>query len=233
MTSLMRRLADLPIRSRIAIVCLIPLLAFTGFAGKDMLDKRAQSQAADGVSALIEVAPLISSMIHELQKERGSSVGFISSKGQGLAAAVRDQRPATDKALASLATTRGAVDTLALTAPKAAGYFSAIIANLVAAIQATGGITEDVRILRQSVAFSAFVQRKEFAGQERAAGAQGFSAGAFASEVHRAFARLGAMQEAQAQIFLKNATPGEIEAVQAALKGPVVDEVARMRAVGI
>ena len=39
MTSLMRRLADLPIRSRIAIVCLIPLLAFTGFAGKQMLEK--------------------------------------------------------------------------------------------------------------------------------------------------------------------------------------------------
>ena len=39
-------------------------------------------------------------------------------------------------------------------------------------------------------------------------GAQGFSAGAFGAEVHRAFVRLGAMQEAQAQIFAKNATPG-------------------------
>jgi hypothetical protein len=37
MTTVMRRLADLPIWSRIAIVCLIPLLAFTGFAGKDTL----------------------------------------------------------------------------------------------------------------------------------------------------------------------------------------------------
>jgi hypothetical protein len=37
MTTIMRRLADLPIWSRIAIVCLIPLLAFTGFAGKDTL----------------------------------------------------------------------------------------------------------------------------------------------------------------------------------------------------
>ena len=66
MTSLARRLADLPIRSRIAIACLIPLIAFTGFAGKAMLEKRVQSQAADSVSALVEVAPLISGLVHEL-----------------------------------------------------------------------------------------------------------------------------------------------------------------------
>jgi methyl-accepting chemotaxis protein len=262
MTTIMRRLADLPIWSRIAIVCLIPLLAFTGFAGKDMLERRAQSQAADGAAALIEVAPLISSLVHELQKERGSSVGFVSSKGHALAETMRNQRPVTDEALArwrqrmvsfdrsmlggkfgrsldaaqsaleTLATTRSAIDAVALSAPKTAEYFTAAIANLVATIQATGDLTENVPILRQSIAFSAFVQRKEFAGQERAAGAQGFSSGAFGPDVHRAFVRLGAMQEAQAQIFARNALPDQIEAVEAALRGPVVDEVARMRAVG-
>jgi hypothetical protein len=262
MSSIMRRLADLPIWSRIAIVCLIPLLAFTGFAGKEMWEKRAQSQAADGVSSVIEVAPLISGLIHELQKERGGSVGFISSKGQTMAQAVRDQRPLTDKALASfrarmagfdrtmlgpkfarslddaqaalekLASTRAAVDAFSLTPPKAAEFFSATIASLVAAIQATGDLSQDVRILRQSIAFSAFVQRKEFAGQERAGGAQGFSAGAFAPEVHAAFLRLGALQEAQAQIFARNALPEQAAAVETALKGPVADEVARLRAIG-
>src|SRR5450432_3491703 len=93
MNSIMRRLADLPIWSRIAIVCLIPLLAFTGFAGKDVLEKHAQSQAADSASALIEIAPLISGLVHELQKERGSSVGFVSSKGQTLGDTMRNQRP--------------------------------------------------------------------------------------------------------------------------------------------
>jgi methyl-accepting chemotaxis protein len=262
MITIMRRLANLPIWSRIAVVCLIPLLAFTGFAGKDMLEKRAQSQAADSAAALIEVAPLISSLVHELQKERGSSVGFVSSKGQAFAETMRNQRPVTDEALArwrqrmvsfdrsmlgsklgrsldaaqsaleTLATTRSAIDAVALSAPKTAEYFTATIANLVATIQATGDLTEDVRILHQAIAFSAFVQRKEFAGQERAAGAQGFSSGAFGPDVHRAFVRLGAMQEAQAQIFARNALPDQIEAVETALKGPVVDEVARMRAVG-
>src|SRR5450432_700779 len=67
-------------------------LAFTGFAGKDVLEKHAQSQAADSASALIEIAPLISGLVHELQKERGSSVGFVSSKGQTLGDTMRNQR---------------------------------------------------------------------------------------------------------------------------------------------
>ena len=81
-----------------------------------------------------------------------------------------------------------------------AKYFTATIANLVATIQATGDLTQDVRILRQSTAFSAFVLRKEFAGQERAAGVQGFAGGAFVQDVHRNFVRLGALQSAQAQM---------------------------------
>ena len=200
--------------------------------------------------------------MHELQKERGSSVGFVSSKGQSLADTMRNQRPATDKVLASwrqrmagfdrsklggqfghslddaeaalglLDSTRSAIDALTLAAPKAAEYFSTTIANLMATLQATGELSDDVRILRQSIAFSAFVQRKEFAGQERATGAQGFSAGAFAPEIHRAFVRLGAMQEAQAQIFMKNATPDQSVQGKAALKGPVVDVVTGMRAIG-
>jgi methyl-accepting chemotaxis protein len=264
MTSIMRRLADLPIRARIAIVCLIPLLAFTGFAGKELWERRTQSQVADGVTALIEVAPLISGLIHELQKERGTSVGFLSARGQGpAAAAMRDQRAVTDRALASfrqrmvsfdrtmlggklgrsldeadaalavLASTRGGIDTLALPIPKAAEYYTTTIASLLAAIQATGDLTRDVRILRQAIAFSAFVQRKEFAGQERATGVQGFTAGAFVAEVHRNFVRLGALQSAQAQIFQRHASPEQIEAAQAALKGPVVDEIARLRAIGV
>ena len=135
-------------------------------------------------------------------------------------------------ALEMLGATRGAIDTLALGAPKAAEYFSTI-ASLVAAIQATGELSEDVRLLRQSIAFAAFVQRKEFAGQERAAGAQGFSTGVFGPEVHRNFVRLGAMQGAQAQIFARNALPEQIEAVTAALKGPVVEEITRLRAIGV
>jgi methyl-accepting chemotaxis protein len=262
MTKIMQRLADWPIRSRIAIACLIPLLAFSGFVAKDLVEKRALSHAAGTAAALVEVAPLISGLVHELQRERGSSVGFVSSKGQGFAQAMREQRPATDKAvaaysarltgldraalgpgfarsldnagaaLARLAATRDDVDALKLGAAPAGAYFTSTIADLIAAIQATGDISEDPRILHQSIAFSAFVQRKEYAGQERAAGAQGFGTGAFAPDVYRTFVRLGALADEEGQIFRRHAMPEQVAGFAAALNDPAAEEMARLRAIG-
>jgi hypothetical protein len=197
MTTIMRRLADLPIWSRIAIVCLIPLLAFTGFAGKDMLEKarsiavRQQRRGSDRGRALdFQPGPRASEGTRKLGRIR-------LLERQALAETMRNQRPVTDEALArwgqrmvnfdrvmlggkfgrsldgaqsaleTLGTTRSAIDAVALSVPKTVEYFTATIANLVATIQATGDLTENVGILRQSIAFSAFVQRKEFAGQAR------------------------------------------------------------------
>jgi methyl-accepting chemotaxis protein len=90
-------------------------------------------------------------------------------------------------ALGMLASTRSGIDTLALSAPKVAEYFSATIADLLAAILATGDLSEDARILRQSIAFSAFVQRKEFADGTRAAADRG---GAVVAQAVEAMSRI-------------------------------------------
>ena len=262
MRKLSQWLADKPIRTRIAIACLIPLLAFTGFAGKDLMEKRAELRAADTAASLVEVAPLISALVHELQKERGTSVGFIAAKGQTLAQTMRDQRPSTDKALAAyrarlsgldrallgrvfarslddagaalgkLAAMRDDIDAQRPSGAEAAAFFTGAIGNLIAALQATADATQDASILRQSIAFSAFVQRKEYAGQERAAGAQGFASGTFAPEVYRAFVRLGAQADEEARIFRDNALPDQVALFDAALKDAAAEEVARLRAIG-
>src|SRR5215470_5260303 len=95
----MLRLNDLKISLRIAIACLLPLAAFTFFAAKNLLEKRAEFASAESIAVVAEAAPMIASLVHELQKERGASAGFINSKGQSFADTLRDQRPATDNVL--------------------------------------------------------------------------------------------------------------------------------------
>src|SRR6266481_7318144 len=95
----MLRLSNIRIPVRIAIACLLPLLAFIGFAGKDLLQKRSDYASAAQIAELADATPSITSLVHELQKERGSSVGFINAKGQSFADALRGQRPVVDKAL--------------------------------------------------------------------------------------------------------------------------------------
>src|SRR5436305_14626607 len=81
----MLRLNNLRISLRIAIACLLPLIAFTVSAGKALLEKQVALSGAESIAAVAEAAPVISNLVHELQKERGASAGFINSKGAAFA----------------------------------------------------------------------------------------------------------------------------------------------------
>jgi len=72
----MLRLTDIRIPIRIAIACLLPLVAFTVFAGKALLEKRTEYTTAERIAVVAEAAPVISNLVHELQRERGASAGF-------------------------------------------------------------------------------------------------------------------------------------------------------------
>ena len=67
----MLKLSNIRIPVRIAIACLLPLLAFTGFAVKELLDKRETFSTMQHVAVVVEAAPMISKLIADLQLERG------------------------------------------------------------------------------------------------------------------------------------------------------------------
>src|SRR5262245_43944594 len=95
------RMSNVRIPVRIAIACLIPVLAFTAFALKDLFDKRAIYSKSEEMAALADASTTITSLIQELQGERLSSVAFVNSKGQSFGDQMRRQRPAVDAALAA------------------------------------------------------------------------------------------------------------------------------------
>ena len=257
----MPRMSNIKIAGRIVIATILPLLAFAGFAAKGLLEKWSTYQSVGRVAVVIETVPSVSNLVHQLQRERGASATFVASKGQTLGDVMRNQRTATDKAIAEwqqrvsdidastlgpgfgralgqvkpaiadISNVRRDIDALSITGPKAVTYFSSTIANLIGLIEAAGELSDDMRINQRSRAFVAIVKRKELAGQERATASGAFAAGEFAPDVHRNFLRLLALQEAQMSAFEKDATKAEIDAVAGVLKGAVVDELGRMRAI--
>ena len=256
------RFDGIRIPTRIAIACAVPMLAFIAFGLEAIMEKRAVYSAADRIAAVAQTAPDISSLIHELQKERGATAGFVNSKGSQFADIVASQRPQTDKALSEwrhkmdetdpsamsagfkseldkarstldrLQNTRDAASRFELTAQQATADYTAAVGNLVAMIDAIGGMSDNASIKRASAALSAVLQRKEFAGQERATGVAGFTKGVFAPDIHRNFVRLSALQDGQWAIFTRNATPAQIEFADATLKSGALDDLNRMRAAG-
>ncbi|UCV02455.1 EAL domain-containing protein [Dechloromonas denitrificans] len=131
-------------------------------------------------------------LIHELQRERGLSSGFIASNGEHFADQLGAQQKQTDASLASLTsivreqaldkTVRQRLDAGALQLPKlrlrvrqleisrdyTVDRYTGIIDTLFDLQLSTFGNASEPSIFRKQMAFIAFAQAKEMSGQERA-----------------------------------------------------------------
>jgi methyl-accepting chemotaxis protein len=256
----MVKLSSMSIPTRIAIACLLPLIAFTVFAGKDLWDKFSAYSNTAAIAVIADESNLTTNLIQEVQKERAPSTAFVSSKGQSFGDVVRGQRPSTDKAitawqqrmldvarehpgskfardtdgaqqkLGGLAALRASVDNVTATPQQVIDNYTAIISFLASTIDEVGEMTDDARIVRMASALGSHVRRKEWAGQERSNGVIGFTAGAFDADSFYNMLRTRTVQDSQIAIFRRSATQAEIDYVDAAAK-PSFDELTKLRAI--
>ncbi len=254
-----RLLVNQPIALRIALLCLVPMLALIVISAYKIYDEYQRSSEAKFVLSVLDATPLISNLVHELQKERGTSAGFIGSKGAVFGDAIHDRRADTDAKLADfrarvpepagrlaipayadfhqaafaaldqLTAMRTKVDAFDITVPQMAGYYTPLISDLLDMVESVNKVVDDGRTMRPALAFTALLQGKERAGIERAMGAAGFGSGTFNETVYRRFVRLGAMQDTFFNSF-KRYAPVEIAALfDQALSGAVQDDVLALR----
>ncbi|WP_420548639.1 methyl-accepting chemotaxis protein [Curvivirga sp.] len=95
--------AHLKIWQKLIGVLAFPMLALFGFAGISIYSQSSIVSEINKVEQLAEIAPSFSGLVHEMQKERGSSALYISQKGQGSSKQMLTaQHKETDKAFASL-----------------------------------------------------------------------------------------------------------------------------------
>ncbi|MCG8689955.1 MAG: nitrate- and nitrite sensing domain-containing protein [Minwuiales bacterium] len=92
-------LQNIKIRSQVALALLLPIVGLLLFSGFTVVEQRRVATEMETLQALAAVAPDVGRLIHELQKERGTSAGFIGSGGSGsFRTKLATQRTATDKA---------------------------------------------------------------------------------------------------------------------------------------
>ena len=107
-------LGDLKIRTRVGLALLLPVLGLLFFAVSGVLDTRRAASQMSRVEALAGLGPDISALVHELQKERGNSAGFIGTKGKGAFQERLDaQRKQTDSVRESFGEAIGRFDVAA------------------------------------------------------------------------------------------------------------------------
>ena len=257
------RLSNLKVGTRLLVSMLIPVAGLIFYAGTLMVEKYQLSTEMDRVNRLAQLAPVVSAMVHELQKERGQSAGFIGSRGAMFKDTLPPQRDGTngvrtalesafaafdfagyggtmvEKAKAAqehigrLSDARASVDSFAFTVPEMASYYTKTIASLLSIVEVMLHGSTNDEISKSIGAYIAFLQAKERAGQERAMGASGFGAGAFKPAIYQNFLKLISAQDTYIATFRSFAKPEEIEYLTQTVSGTAVSEVERLRGIAI
>lgn len=248
---------------RVRLVIAIPLFAVLFFAAQGLLQKRALVESSGKIVELVDLSETVSALVHEMQKERGMSAGFIGSKGKNFADTLPGQRKATDEKLTALTATfdafdaasfsegiaahveksrtalkkltamRGSVDGIKATIPQLAKYYTSTIGGLLGISEDLYALTENGKVLSLIFGYTAFLEGKERAGIERAMGAGGFGAGKFAPGIYQRFVGLIAMQDTYFHQFELSAGPDAIDAYHKAATSPEFAAVDDLRKIAL
>ncbi|MCT4656898.1 MAG: nitrate- and nitrite sensing domain-containing protein [Cohaesibacter sp.] len=216
---------QLSITQKIMAVFLAVLVPMSYFIATDVAGTSNRLDEAKTVKHMLDVAPSISAVVHELQKERGQSAVFIGSKGLKMVTTLPVQRKDSDGAiskletaianldrdrageeflsrlekaqdnLGKLASKRGEISSLSYTVPQMAKYYTSTISSLLHSIDNLENVSNDAATANAIKNYTSVLWGKEKAGIERAMGGGGFGAGEFNQVVYMKLVSLAAQQE--------------------------------------
>jgi len=249
--------------ARLGLAVAIPLVAVAVLAMILVLDGWRTASRMDRLHALSQFTRQIGDLVHELQKERGMSVLFLTSDDAQFAAELPSQRQATTErlgdvrdaagelpldaypaalkraieaglaAIRDLETTRTGVSAKRLSADETSAYYIALVDTLLTVPGTAAKSSEEPRITSNLLAFHNYLYATERAALERHTGARGFTNGEFSPALQRAYLTVFAEQQMFLQAFEANATAEQIKFARRTMSGPVVETLESMRKVVI
>ena len=86
----------------LSVLTLVPIVVLIIFISKDVFRAYQSLEQANETIADAMLVNTTSQLVHELQKERGMSAGFIGSNGAKFASQIRNQRSLTDREIQNL-----------------------------------------------------------------------------------------------------------------------------------
>lgn len=250
---------NLSLRIKIFTIVILPLGAYFFMALSNLMSGYGQLASYKQIDELSTLSADISNLVHELQKERGASAGFLGSKGTKFGSKLDNQRRDTDvkrkklhdsiagydlqsysselqgklqKALSHLeplTQERRAISGQERTIKEAVTYYTTANTYLLDTIGYMTHLSSDASLASHIGAYFNFLQSKERAGKERAVLSGVFAKGSFSPDMFAFFIQLVTEQNTYLHVFDALATPEEIQFYKKTVTGPAVDKVEQMR----
>jgi len=256
-------LSGVPLRWRLILLLAFPILGLLYFAVGNVLEKSQRLNEIRAMQTITSLAVKSSSVIHEAQKERGMSAGFLSSRGAKFAAELPIQRAETDKRIAelegliatldqsaldegfraalgtardkfkALGDSRNAISGQQLSPKDSFNLYTGLISTWLEVISYTAKVGTSEKLARATTAYLMFLNGKEMAGRERATANAAFSADKFEWDVFQRFVALIANQKTYFDLFNAYAGKESKEAYQGKMNKEASAEVERLRQIAI
>ena len=252
-------LSKLSIKQKLILIMLIPLTVVILLAAKLAVDSFSTSKNLRALDNVVILSVKIGDLVHETQKERGMTAGFLGSNGNKFKTELPTQRLAVDeklnelnsflntfnkdaysleflenlnnslKKLQDLNTTRNGVDTLSINANIAIGYYTDTNTSLLNTIGTITKLSNSSKVSQELVSYMNFLLSKERAGIERAVGTNTFAKNSFGEGMKARLYTLVAEQNAYMDSFLKVAPFEIVEFYKTNFQGDAIDEIQKMR----
>ncbi len=252
-------LGNVKLRTKLLLLVVFPAVGLLYFSLTGAVDRYRLTDEMSLLQNISSLAVRTSALVHETQKERGRTAGYLGSKGEKFAEEIKAQWLATDQKIAEANTflkyfdgtrfgmaferslagalddlsqikgTREAVRALEISTDEAIGYYTNMNAKFLEVIAYIARLSTNAEVANRSSAYINFLQEKESAGIERAVLSNTFAANRFSPGAFRKFGSLVAAQEAYTNVFLSFATDEQKEFFREKMSGKAVEEVERMR----
>jgi len=215
--------SDLSFRKKIFILLALPMLGFLWLSISSIIHSVNTSNEMSTITRLTKLSVVYSELVHELQKERGATAGFIGSSGNKFSDKLRSQRRDTDgklqqkinylaqnefslsnikqlnnnigQMLQRLPSIRQQVDSFSISTSDAIGFYTKLNAQLLSIAVINADISSNAMITKDTLAYYNFLQGKERAGIERAVLSNTFSADKFSEGMFVKFISLVTQQD--------------------------------------
>ena len=220
------------------------------------LTQRATIQQAEELNVLSQKLSLV---IHETQKERGASAGFLGSKGKKFGDILPKQRRLTTQKyndlesylstldldsfpkelqdnillfrsnMGKVGQIRLAVDSFGISVKDEVAYYTAMNKKILNIVSLTAKLADTPELVKALDAYTNFLKSKERAGIERAVLSSTFGADKFGSGMYAKWIKLVAEQDGYLDSFLAMASDKSKSFYDTKINSPVINEVNKMR----
>ena len=252
---------NLSFRKKIFSLLALPMIGFLWLSISLILDAITIEKEMSTIAPLTELSVVYSELVHELQKERGMTAGFLGSKGTKFAQKLQSQRQNTDQkrgrqesfwgendfsldeikqlneaisqSLQKITSIRQQVDAQSISLGKALAYYTKLNKKLLSVATLNASISTDALITKETIAYYNFLQGKERAGIERAVLSNTFAKNKFGEEMYAKFITLVSEQNTYFDNFNQLSNEQGKKYFEQQLNNSSVKEVLKLRVVAI